>query len=209
MRMTNLIRTAPLAMALGIVIACEPRDEPIDTPPAQEVPPAMTPADPTLGTQTAQFQPGPAGPTNVTGTARFMDMGAQGAQVNLELTGLTEGEYEVRLLDQPCGIAGQPGRAEPQEPGIDLPGTGTGEQVGQTVRAMQDGRLTATFTLNRDQLRTDDARQRSLHIFREGLGDEPSQSIACANLTGVTQPGVGTTPGTTPPATPPPGAGAR
>ncbi len=178
MRMGKLMKVAPLLVGLVIGSACDVDGrEQVETQPAQEVPPGADTMAGMMAARIVQFQPGPAG-GNVAGILRLSGSAGQPVQVNVELTGLAEGEHAWHIHKAKCGEEGPVVVAiTPDKEGV--------QGIGQPLVAGTDGRAAGSVTIPADQLTVEQLQtgQLSLHVHERG-GVDHGETVACAPLNG-------------------------
>lgn len=192
--MVTVLRFAPVLAGMTLVLACAPdEDAELDTLPADEVP-AVTEepvTDPAVAETTAMFEPGPAG-GNVSGLVRIIPEDDQDLRLEVQLTGLTEGEHAWHIHNAPCGEEGP----------VVVAITPTQEQadgLADAIEAGSDGTATADVTIPRDRIPAGlsagaipvqpgatpqpgaASGQFSLHVHERG-GVDHGATVACANL---------------------------
>lgn len=197
--MVTVLRVAPVLAGMTLMLACSPdEDAELDTLPADEVP-AVTEepvTDPALAETTAMFEPGPAG-GNVSGLVRIIPEDDQDLRLEVQLTGLTEGEHAWHIHNAPCGEEG------PVVVAI-TPTQEQAEGLADAIEAGSDGTATADVTIPRDRIPAGlmaggmtvqpgaagqagatqpgaTGGQFSLHVHERG-GVDHGATVACANL---------------------------
>lgn len=189
-----------LTVVVGLATACEPADQTAEAPPADIPTTPEQPAD--MVVSMTQFQSTPAAPElQITGMAELRSRGAtlaDGAELHVQISGLSEGEHAWHIHRGTCESPGE----------VVIPFTGTPQMEGITgnLNAGSDGRVEETVTIDREWIqRLSPNESYIVNVHLRG-GEEPGPGIACANLDlsgadwGTMQPGT-TQPGTTQPGT--------